>query len=235
MSQMLHDAPHLAVASFANGDGQPGIARHLPIQPRRHPAVANAVDGDAFGERLKRCRVDLPLHTHPVFAAPPGTWKLQMPRQTAVIGQQQEAFGIKVQPTDRQHPRQGVRKPVEDCFTSLLVTVADDQPARLVVAPQARRLTWRKRLSVDRDAVGGADVECGAENRLAIHRHPAIGYPCFGLAARADAGARDVLGDTFRSGRRVNDEGRLVVHGAVLPANASLCKSSAAMPQDRHE
>ena len=106
MSQMLHDAPHLAVASLANGDGQPGIACHLSIQPRRHPAVADPVDGDALGKRLKRRRVDLTLHTHPVFAAPAGAGKLQMSCQAAVIGQQQEAFGVEVQPPDRQHPRQ---------------------------------------------------------------------------------------------------------------------------------
>ena len=127
MSEMLHDAPHFAVASLANGDGQPGIACHLTIQPRRHPAVADAVDGDAFGKRLKRCRVDLPLHTHPVFAAPPGTWKLQMSCQAAVIGQQQEAFGSRSsRPTDstRGNESGSVSKIVWRPFSSRSLTIS---------------------------------------------------------------------------------------------------------------
>ena len=106
MSQMLHDPAYLAIPPFTDGDGQPGIACHLPVQPGRHPAIADAVNGDAVGKRLQCRRVDLALDPHPVFSAPAGAWKFQMPGQAPIIGQQQKAFGIKIKSPDGKHPWQ---------------------------------------------------------------------------------------------------------------------------------
>ena len=153
MAEMLHDPAHLAVLAFADGNAEPGIAGHLPVESRVDLAIADAIDGDPAGKRCQCLGIDMALHPHPVFPRPSGAGKFKMTCQPAIIGQQQQAFGIHVQPPDRQHPRQIGRQMVKDGLAVLLVTCADNQPARLVITPQNRRFARRQRLAIDRDDV----------------------------------------------------------------------------------
>ena len=154
------------------------------------------------------------LHADPVFPAPPGAGELEVARQPAVIRQQQQPLGIHIQPTDRQHPRHVCRQCVENGLAVLFVTGADDEPTRLVIAPQARRLAVGQRLAVDGDAVGGGDVQRRAGDQLAIHRDAPVGDTRFGLAARADTRAGDMFGDALGTVLRVQRECRLCCHAA---------------------
>ena len=66
-----------------------------------------------------------------------------------------------------------------------------------MVAPQPRRLGLGERLAVDGDDVVLADLGGGRGHRLAVQRDAAFGDQLLGVAARADAGARDDLCDAF--------------------------------------
>ncbi len=50
MAKMLHDPSYFAVLSLADGDAEPGVAGHLPVESRVNLAIAYAVDGDPAGK-----------------------------------------------------------------------------------------------------------------------------------------------------------------------------------------
>ena len=119
-----------------------GTARPSTVMPRRSGSSV------AVGRRA--------LGPHPVLAHPAGRGQLQPPLQRAVVGQQQQPLGIEVEPPDADHPRHLRRQMREHRVAALLVALDGDEPDRLVVAPQPRRLGRRQRLAVDGDRVGGA-------------------------------------------------------------------------------
>jgi len=220
MPQMLHDLAYLTVLAFTNGDAQPRIAGHLPVELGRHFSIANPIDGNAIGKPWQGFWIDLSLYTNPVFAAPPCAGKLEMPRQIAIIGQQQQPLGVKIEPANRQHPRHGVRKRVKDGLPPFVIPRGDDQATRFVIAPQACWLARRKRLAVDSDAVGRADVQRGTCHDLAIDCDPAIFNSLLGFTARTYTSARDMFGDPFRCGRGVEGKGGFVAHTARVTRNS---------------
>ena len=130
MAKMFHDSAHFAVLAFANGHLKPGIAGHLAIKTRVNVTIANAVNGNAIGQTCQRIGINLPLNTNAVFAAPSCTWQFQMPGQTAIIGQQQQAFRIHIQPPNRQHPRKRGRQRIKDRLAVLFIP-APLPPARV--------------------------------------------------------------------------------------------------------
>ena len=67
MAKMLHDPAHFTVLALADGDAEPGIAGHLPVEPRVDLAIAHTFDGDAAGERRQRLWVDMALNPYAVF------------------------------------------------------------------------------------------------------------------------------------------------------------------------
>ena len=72
-----------------------------------------------------------------------------LPRERAVIGQQQQPFRGEVEPADRDHARQAGRQGVEDGGAAALVAVRGHQAGGLVVAEQPRALRLRDGLAVD--------------------------------------------------------------------------------------
>jgi len=137
-----------------------------------------------------------------------------MPRQPAVIGQQQQPFGIHVQTADRQHPGQACWQMVKNGLTVLFVPRADDQPTWLVVTPQHRRLARRQRLFINGDDVGRCDIECRAGNHLTIHCHATLGNARLGVATRTYTCTGNMFGDALRPVGRAKCKGWLLCHGA---------------------
>ena len=68
---------------------------------------------------------------------------------------------------------------------------------RLVVAPQPRAVGAGQGLAVDLDLALVGDGEGRRLEHLAVDLDPAGGDPALGIAARAQAGARQPLGDPF--------------------------------------
>src|SRR5690606_24363972 len=71
-----------------------------------------------------------------------------------------------------------------------------DEAARFVVAPQAHGLEFRQRLAVDGDDIIWADVAGRTLQDLTVDRNAALCDPALGIAARAQPGPRNGLGDT---------------------------------------
>ena len=88
-------------------------------------------------------------------------------------------------------------------FRPLRVAGRGHQPAGLVVEPEPGALARRQRRAVDDDTVAVGDVDRRRRQRPPVDLDPALCDPAFGVAARADAGARQHLGDAFarRRGR----------------------------------
>ena len=195
MAKMFHDPAYFAVLAFADCDCHPGIAGHLAVQPRADLSIAHTINGYAIGNAGKGGGIHAALHPHPVFSAPSGAWQLQMPGQPTIIRQQDQPFGIHVQPANRQDARQSVCQRIENGLTVFLVAVRHHQPAWLVIAPQPRRLARWQWLAINGDLIRGGDIQCRAGNHIAVHSYAPIKNARFCLAARTDTGAGDMFGD----------------------------------------
>ena len=124
------------------------------------------------------------MRAHAIAPQPGGRRQFEHARQPAVIGEQQQAFGVEVEPADADQPRQVLRQRAEDGRPALRVGVRGHQPARLVIEEQPRALAPRQRLAVDRDRVGGRDVERRRGDRRAVDRDAPGRDPGLGLAPR---------------------------------------------------
>ena len=198
MAQIFHDPAHLAVLALANGHCQPCVAGHLPVKARADLAISDAVNRNAIGNAGKCRGVNLSLHAYAVFAAPAGAWQFQMPRQPAIICQQNQPFGIHIQPPDGQNAGQLACQRVKNRFACLFIAVSDHKAARLVIAPEPCCLAPGQRFAINRNAVGCCDIQCRAGNDLAIHADASVKNACLGLAARTESGAGNMFGDPFR-------------------------------------
>ena len=130
-----------------------------------------------------------------IAAEPPRRRQLEDPREAAVVGQEQQALGVDVEPADRHDPRQVGRQGVENRRPPLGIARGGDEPAGLVEEKEPRALGRAEPLAVDPDVVGVADVIGGALEHLAVDADAAGGDPGFGVAARAKARAGHHLGD----------------------------------------
>ncbi|KQB16010.1 hypothetical protein AP073_12340 [Rhodobacter capsulatus] len=192
-----HRAADLAVLALADAHGQPGIGALLAVKADFHRLEILALDGDAAAQGIKGLGRRPTIHPHAVFAQPAGFRQLEPPLQPAVIGQKQQAFGIEVKPADVQHPRHFLGHLVENRAPALFVLLGRHQAQRFVIKPKPGFLRRVDRLAVDHHLVRGLDVQRGAGDLLAVHRHPARKDHLFRIAARGDARARNHLGDAL--------------------------------------
>ena len=137
------------------------------------------------------------MRAHAITPRQAGRRQFEMTRQPAVIGEQQQAFGIDVEAADRNHPPEIAGQRVEHRPPALLVAMAGDQAARLVIAPQAGRLGGAEGLAVDHHRVVRGDGDRRGGQGGAVDRDPAGFDPALRLAPRTQAGARHPLGDAL--------------------------------------
>ena len=175
------------------------------VDGRLDRAVAHAVDGDPVLQPVELGLGDASPRPRPVLTHQRGLRQLESARQLAVVGQQQQAFGVDVQTPDRDHPRQAAGQGVEHRRPPLRIIVRGQQADRLVVAPDPRGLGRRDRLAVHGDDVVARHQGRRRVKDAAVHRHLAQADQPLDLATRGDARARHGLGDplaTLRFGRR---------------------------------
>ena len=151
----------LAVLAFAQTHGDPDVGALRLVERRFDRAVEHAVDGDAFLQLVEIGLLDLAMGAHAVAAQPAGRWQLEHAGKAAVIGQQQQAFGVDVEAADGQDARQIFGQIVEDGRAALRVGIGRHQAGRLVVEPEARALDAADRHAVHFDAVGEGHVDDG--------------------------------------------------------------------------
>ena len=199
-AQKFHQPLHFAVLAFLQRHARPGIHALGAFEVGDHGTVIHAVHRHAHGEALEIGLGDLAEQPHAIFARPAGGGQLQHARHRAVIGEEQQAFRIEIEPPDRDHARQILRQRLKDSRPTFGVLVRGDEADRLVIAPQPRGLGLHQRLAVHRDHMVLAHADGRRGDLLAIERHAALRDQLLGIAARADSGARDDLGDAFAGG-----------------------------------
>ena len=195
--ERLQDLAHLAVLAFADADGEPDIGALFTVERRFDRPIMHARDRDAGAQPVERRLHHAPQSAHAIAPQPAGRRQFEHARQTAVIGEQQQPFGVDVEPADADQPRQILGQRGEDGRASLRVGIRGHQAARLVIAEQPRALAGTQRLAVHRDAVGRRDVERGRGNHRPIDGHAPSGDPGLGLAPRGQPRPRHDLGDAF--------------------------------------
>src|SRR3546814_318167 len=198
-AEMAADLAHLPVLAFVQGHGEPGIGAGLVVERGLDRAIVDALDGDTLGERRQALRHHAAVHAHAVAAQPAARRQLQLALQGAVVGQQQQAFRIDVEPADRLQAAQFGRQAIEYRGAAVGVARGGDIPAWLVVAEEARRGGGRQGFAIDFDARLGGDRGGGAGQHAAVDGDPAGGDPGLGVAPRAEPGAGDDLGDDRKS------------------------------------
>ena len=112
--ERLEHLAHLAVLALADAEGEPDIGALLAVERRLDRPVADAVDGDAAAQPVERVLRDAAERAHAVAAQPAGRRQFQHAREPAVIGEQQQPFGVDVEPADADQPRQVLRQRAED-------------------------------------------------------------------------------------------------------------------------
>ncbi len=187
----------LAVLAFAQTHGDPDVVTLGAVERRVDSAIKHAVDGNAFLQLVERCLIDLAMGAHAVAAQPAGRRQFQHARETAIIGQQQQAFGIDVEAADREHTRQFTRQIVENGRAAFRVGIGRHQASGLVVKPQARALGPADGHAIHFDLVGKSRVHHRSVQLDAVQRHAAFHDHALDIAARGNAGARHDLGNAL--------------------------------------
>ena len=98
---MRHHVAHLAVLAFADRKHQPDIGALVALQRRIDRAVFDAVDLDAFFQLVELALRDLAMGADAITPQPAGVRQFERARQPAIIGEQQQAFGVEIEPADR--------------------------------------------------------------------------------------------------------------------------------------
>ena len=205
VADLFHGAANFAVLAFAQPDGEPCISALLTIKVHGHRLEAFAVDHHAFAQHIEFMVLRSAIDAHPVAAQPASGGQLQLAFDAAVVGQQQQTFGIEVETPDRHHPRQILGQFVKDRPAAFFVRIGRHQTGGFVVEPQARGLGLGQGGAIHHDAITAGHVERRAVDHRAVDRNAALGNHPLRLTARGHTGAREHLGNAvaLRRGPRV--------------------------------
>src|SRR5258708_6323505 len=194
---MRQHVADFAVLAFADRKHQPDIGALIAFQRRIDRTVFDAVDLDALLQFIELSLRHLAVGTDAIAPQPAGIWQFERACQPAVIGQQQQAFGVEVEPADADQSRQSLRQIVEHRRPPFGVGMGGHQSARLVKHEQPRALARRQGLAIDGDDIVGGDIERRRIDHAAVDRDAALHDPFLGVAARGQPCPRHHLGDAF--------------------------------------
>ena len=137
------------------------------------------------------------MDPHAVAPQPAGRRQFEHARKAAVIGQQQQALGVDVEPADRHQARQLGRQHVEHGLAALGVAVGGDDTGRLVEQEQPGPLDGRNRGAIDLDLILGEDIEGRRSELLPVDPHAAGSDQILGVAPGSDTRPSESLGDAL--------------------------------------
>ena len=196
-ADMLKHALDLAVLALAQAHGNPDVRALRTIQLGLDAGIIDAVDAHAGAQRIEHGLLDLAMRTHPVAPQPTGSGQFEHPRQAAVIGEQQQAFGVYIEPPDGDDARHIRRQALKYRRASFGVFSGGDKPARLVEKEQPRAFGRAHPLAVDAHIVADRHVKRGTLEHRAIDADAPGDDPAFRVAARAKPSPRHGLGDAL--------------------------------------
>ena len=178
------------------------VTRYQTLEPSPPPSSMRAELGAAVVELARRRAALLFLvaqraqHAHRVLALQPEARMHQLVGELARAGEQQQAFGVQVEPADRLPlALLQLGQLAEHRGAVLRVVVRDDLADRLVVRDHARRRrrdAHADRLAVDLDLVAELDALADVGG-LVVDRDPPFHDQLFHLQPRAQAGLRQHL------------------------------------------
>src|SRR5262249_37869410 len=117
-SERFEHLAHLAVLALADAEGEPDIGALFAIERRLDRSVTDVTEGDAAAQLVQRLLPNTAECAYGVSAQPAGRRQFEYAREPAVVREQQEAFGVDVEPADADEPRQVFRQRTEDRVTS---------------------------------------------------------------------------------------------------------------------
>jgi hypothetical protein len=194
-AQMFEDAADFAVLAFGQRQLDPGIGAGAAFQIGVDRAVTDAVDLDAFDQFFELRLGDVAIGSRPIGAGDAGAGQFERTLQLAVGGQQEQPFGVEIEPPDRHHPGQPIGQAVVDGRAAFRVALRGQQPRRLVVTEQPRRGGRIHRFAVDSDAAERLDQRRRSRDNGAVDGDSPLRDHPLDLTPRRDAGARQQFGD----------------------------------------
>jgi hypothetical protein len=209
---MAEHIANFAVLAFTNAEREPHIGALRAIKHSFDRAIMNVINGHAAPQTVEPVLRNRAMRAHPIAPQPSRRGQFQKPRQRAVVGEQQKAFSVEIEPPDANQARQIARQILENCRPALRIGVRRHQPARLVIEEQTGTLAVRQRFAVDHNTIRSGDIDRGRSDGGAVDRYPTRGNPRFGLPPRGETGARDDFRDTLTGFALV----RLLFHARLL-------------------
>ena len=159
--------------------------------------IEDAINSDTIGEAVEGGLRRRPVGTNTVAPEPAGRGQFEDTGKSPVIGQEQKALGIDVEPSNGDHAGHFRRQSVEHGAAARRIAGSGHQSAPLVIEPQPRPLPLLQGRAVDFDSVRRADIDRRRGQDRAIEHDPAGGDPLFRLTARTKPGPRQNLGDAL--------------------------------------
>src|SRR3984957_17994166 len=139
-AQVLEDFLDLSVFSLSQAQSEPGVRALLAVELGLDAEVVDAVDGDAFAQPIERHLFNRPMRASPVSAQPAGRRQLQRAREAAVVGEQEQPFGVDIKPADCDKTWQVWRQHCKNRLPPLRITRRSDEPSGLMEQKEARGL-----------------------------------------------------------------------------------------------
>ena len=186
----FHRAANFAVLAFAKTDCKPGICTLLPIKRYRHGLEILTIDGDALAQRFEHIIGGPTIYPHAVAPQPAVRGQFQPAFDLAVIGQQQQPFGVKVKATDAHDAGHVFGQIIKDRAATFFVAIGGHQPRGLVVQPDAGWFGLADGLAVHSDCIGRRHVQRGRIDLRAVDPHAAgLDHTlCFAAAGKSGTG-----------------------------------------------
>ena len=153
---LVEKLAHLAIATFGDHHAVPVVDAFAATVFNRLEACALTVDLDAIEQAVARLDLERSEHAHSVLTLDTEARVHQLVGQFARVGEQQQAFGVDVEPPHRLPL--ALRKPgqaPEHRWPVLRVVIGNDFAHRLVVGDHAR---WRWRNAHLDQLAGNADA-----------------------------------------------------------------------------
>lgn len=193
VAERLDHAVDLAVLALVDRDAEPGVlalaGQDLDLGWHGGGAV---VKHDALAQRIDLAAIELAVDLDVVGLGHVAAWREQAGGQLAIVGEQQHAFGIEVEPTDRLDRHGQVRQVVHHRRASAIVGHGCD--AGLGLIEQDIEVVERDGgLAIDQHIVL-VGIDLGAEHGhdLAVDLDAARDDQLLGLAARGDTSGGEV-------------------------------------------
>ena len=199
-AEMLKHPADLAVLALGQGQGDPDIGAGRAIlglvELGLDGAVTDTLDLDPVLQPVQLVLGDAAMGPGAIPADDPGGGLFQGARQTAIIGQQQQALGIEVQSAHGDQPRQTFGQGLEHRRTALGVVVTGHQADGLVIAEQARWFCIAHHGPVHGEDITGVDLDGRGGQDDAIEGDAASRNEAFNLPTGGNSGTGEHLCDT---------------------------------------